>query len=1067
MPRLSAFSGFLPYIAIVFLNAFVDLGHKIVVQNTVFKVYDGNTQVILTAIVNALILLPFILLFSPAGFLSDKYPKHKVMRYSAWAAVAATLLITACYYAGWFWGAFALTLALAIQSALYSPAKYGYIKELVGKEPLARANGAVQATTITGILLGTFVFSGLFEWLLQAVEPNDTSEIITTIAPIGWILVGLSVIELILCYRLPSKSITHRQQHFSVQRYARLDYLKTNLRALKKQPAIWQSIIGLATFWAISQVVLAAFPAFAKETLNETNTLVIQGILACTGVGIIIGSMLAGRLSRNYIELGLIPVGSLGITLILALVPTLDSSFMLGLCFLGLGIMGGLFIIPLNALIQFNADESELGTILAGNNWIQNVTMLAFLGLTVCVSLLELSTQALLALLAVVALLGTGYTVRKLSHACARIVVGFLFKGRYRIDVSGFKNLPAEGGVLLLGNHISWIDWALVQIACPRPVRFVMQREIYNRRFIRPIMKLFGVIPIAKGHSEDALQTINQLLRQGEVVCLFPEGAISRTGQLGKFHTGFERAAEGLSSSDAVIVPFYLRGLWGSKFSRATERLREQRNPKGIRRELLVAFGPQLAINTQAAELKQRVFELSISAWEEHTEQMDNIPLAWIKTAKRQANQWAAKDSRGERFTYRRLLSATLMTAANMRRKERSLNDNHLNIGILLPVSSANMVTNMAVMLNGHAVVNLNPHMGTTIEQRQASLLTMLNDANIDTIYTSASMLAELQAQGLNVESIFATRQVIDIAELTKGNNPSRKRFYRFISRWLPASVLYRLCGRQRNVNDPAAILFTERKDKPNRGVLLSHRNIVANCRQLSDVLNTQDSDVMIGYQAPYHAYGFTSAILLPMLEGLPVICCPDSQDTQTFAKTIARQHGTVLCADAELLQTLINDNTVGPLMLSSLRLVVCGGTPLPAATQAAFENKFHRAVYQGYGCTEATPVVSVNLPDALDTQYWRIQVGNKPGSVGLPLPGTSCKIVDADTLLEKTPGEAGEILISGAQVMLGYLNSQNHCNETANEVSKEIVTLNDKRRWFRTGDRGYIDSEGFLTLTT
>lgn len=1063
MPRLSSFSGFLPYIAIVFLNAFVDLGHKIVMQNTVFKVYDGNTQIILTAIVNALILLPFILLFSPAGFLSDKYPKHKVMRYSAWAAVTATTLITACYYAGWFWAAFALTLALAIQSALYSPAKYGYIKELVGQEPLARANGAVQATTITGILLGTFVFSGLFEALLQPVTELQTNTIVETIAPIGWILVLLSVIELVLCYRLPAKSSTQTEQQFSLQRYAKLDYLKTNLRSLKKQPAIWQSIVGLSTFWAISQVVLAAFPAFAKETLGETNTLVIQGILACTGMGIIIGSILAGRLSRNYIELGLIPVGAIGITLILALVPTLDSSVSLGLSFLGLGITGGLFIIPLNALIQFNADESELGTVLAGNNWIQNVTMLAFLGLTVLVATLDISSQLLLALLAVVALAGTGYTVRKLSHACARLVVGFLFKGRYNIEVSGFKNLPAEGGVLLLGNHISWIDWALVQIACPRPVRFVMQREIYNRRFIRPIMKLFGVIPIAKGHSEDALETINALLRQGEVVCLFPEGAISRTGQLGKFHTGFERAAAGLTNSDAVIVPFYLHGLWGSKFSRATERLRESRTPEGWRRDLLVAFGPPLAIETNVDQLKRKVFELSISAWDEHNQRLNNVPLSWIKSAKHHFNQWASKDQGGERFTAGSLLTDSLTLAAAMRQREKSLNDNHYNIGVLLPNSSANLVTNMAVMLNGHAVVNLNTQAGTTAAERQANLLAMLNDANIDTIYSTQEMLDKLIAQGLDTDKLFTLRQVIDVAELHRTSPALHKKLYRYLARCLPASWLYRLLGRQRSLNDPAAVIFTHQADGTQRGAVLSHRSLVANCQQLSDVLNVRDDDVMVGYQPPHHAYGLTATHLLPGLAGIPVIFCHDnfcndSGNIESFAKTIARQHGTVLCADAALLQRLTDSPAINPLMLNSLRLVVCGGQPITPTMQMAFENKFHKPVYQGYGCTEATPVASVNIPDALDTQYWRIQVGNKPGSVGLPLPGICFRIVDEQSLTEKAIGESGEVLISGAQLMLGYLNNPSHTDS--------IMVQQDGRNWLRTGDRGFIDSEGFLTLT-
>ena len=153
MIYLFKFKGFLPYVCMLFLNAFIDLGHKIVIQNTVFKIYDGQQQIILTAIVNALILLPFILLISPAGFCSDKYPKNKVMRISAWVAVILTLCITLFYYLGWFWPAFTMTFMLALQSAFYSPAKYGYIKELVGKDHLASANGVVQASTTIAILV--------------------------------------------------------------------------------------------------------------------------------------------------------------------------------------------------------------------------------------------------------------------------------------------------------------------------------------------------------------------------------------------------------------------------------------------------------------------------------------------------------------------------------------------------------------------------------------------------------------------------------------------------------------------------------------------------------------------------------------------------------------------------------------------------------------------------------------------------------------------------------------------------------------------------------------------------
>ena len=185
MQPLRKLRGMWPYLTAMFLNAFVDLGHKIVIQNTVFKIYDGNQQVVLTALVNALILLPYILLFSPAGFISDRFPKNIVMRTSAWFAVAITVLITVSYYQGWFMPAFALTLLLGAQAAIYSPAKYGYLKPLVGKERLAEGNGAVQAVTIVAILAGTFAYSILFEQRFDLFGGHDEASILRAIAPLG------------------------------------------------------------------------------------------------------------------------------------------------------------------------------------------------------------------------------------------------------------------------------------------------------------------------------------------------------------------------------------------------------------------------------------------------------------------------------------------------------------------------------------------------------------------------------------------------------------------------------------------------------------------------------------------------------------------------------------------------------------------------------------------------------------------------------------------------------------------------------------------------------------------
>lgn len=378
--------GFMSFLAVAFINAMVDLGHKIIIQNTIFKIYDDAAQVGLTAIVNALILLPFILLFTPAGYLADRFAKPWLMRCTAFAAILITLLITLAYYQGWFQFAFALTLVLAAQSAIYSPAKYGYIRELAGHERLSPANGFIQATTIIAILSGIFLFSILFELQLSGHQYSNEAELIRHIAPIGWLLVLLSLIEFVLACRLPTTQAAQPEHRFNWQRYRKGHLLRENLHHLHSKPVIWYAILGLSMFWGISQSFLATFPAFAKIVLVEDNTIIVQGLLACSGLGIIAGSLVAGMGHRGQIKTQLIPAGAVGMCIILFIVPLLSSVPAFALGILSFGFFGGLFIIPLNALIQLHAPASQLGMVLAGNNWIQNIVMISFLLVTLLAS---------------------------------------------------------------------------------------------------------------------------------------------------------------------------------------------------------------------------------------------------------------------------------------------------------------------------------------------------------------------------------------------------------------------------------------------------------------------------------------------------------------------------------------------------------------------------------------------------------------------------------------------------------------------------------------------------------
>ena len=657
MKQLFGIAGFTTYILIVFLNAMTDLGHKIILQNTIFKAYEGAELIVLTALVNALILLPFIFLFSPAGFISDKYPKVKVVEYASGVAIGITTLILFAYMMGWFWVAFVCTFVLAAQSAIYSPAKYGLIKEMTGNEMLAEANAVVQAVTIVSILAGAVVYSIFFEQLLQN-RSQDPSEILHYIAPLGGLLIVASTIEFLLAKRLVRRFkavVIEEKRHFDLEEYSHLHYLKKNIVLLKKEKSVWASIVGLGVLWGISQIVVAIFGEYLKEKLGITNTVTAQGLLALSGVGLVVGSVFAGRVSRHFIETGIIPFGAMGVTVVLFVIPSLESLQALGVTLFAFGFFSGLVVVPLNALIQFLTPTPILGKVLAGNNFIQNIVMFGALVFTALFGYFQLSSTGLFYLSAGIALFGTVASILRLPQSMVRYLVKMFVSFRYTLHVEGLKHIDTNRGVLLLGNHISFLDWAVLQMAYPKQIRFVIERSYYELWYLKPFLRFFNTIPISNRGSKRALSQVTEALNAGETVAIFPEGHLSRNGHLGLFRKGFEHACRE-ANEKTVIVPFYLFGLWESDFSHASKKMKRKKS-----RDIRVTFGTMMEKEASASRVKEAVFELSIRSWNGYTKQLSSLQEAWIKSAKMRGSRICMADSTGVKSSGTHFGTGTLL----------------------------------------------------------------------------------------------------------------------------------------------------------------------------------------------------------------------------------------------------------------------------------------------------------------------------------------------------------------------------------------------------------------------
>jgi acyl-[acyl-carrier-protein]-phospholipid O-acyltransferase / long-chain-fatty-acid--[acyl-carrier-protein] ligase len=275
--------------------------------------------------------------------------------------------------------------------------------------------------------------------------------------------------------------------------------------------------------------------------------------------------------------------------------------------------------------------------------------------------------------------------------------------------------------------------------------------------------------------------------------------------------------------------------------------------------------------------------------------------------------------------------------------------------------------------------------------------------------------------------------------------------------KFLPVRMLLSLYVKSVDKHSPAAILFSSGSEGQPKGVVLTHTNIMANIKQSAAILNAGDEDVMLNSLPVFHSFGMTVTTFLPLLEGIPMVCQPDPTDAKAVGQLVAQYKVTIMFATSTFLRIYTRNRKLHPLMFESLRLVIAGAERLAPEVREAFWQKFGKTVYEGYGTTETSPVTNCNIPDVLLSYDGQVQIGNKPGSVGLPIPGTHVRIVDPTSLEQLAQGEAGLILIAGPQVMPGYLN--------APDKTQAALVEKDGLRWYKTGDKGTLDEDGFLII--
>jgi acyl-[acyl-carrier-protein]-phospholipid O-acyltransferase/long-chain-fatty-acid--[acyl-carrier-protein] ligase len=601
----------------------------------------------------------------------------------------------------------------------------------------------------------------------------------------------------------------------------------------------------------------------------------------------------------------------------------------------------------------------------------------------------------------------------------------------YRVTAIGLEGLPS-GGFLLLPNHITWVDAIVLLLASPRPIRFIIDAGVYRNRLLHPVLRAVGCIPITSRKAKDAMREAAAKIRAGEIVCLFPEGELSRIGSLLRLRRGYEIIAR---QAEAPVVPVWLDRLWGSILSFKGGRF-FSKWPSAVPYRVMVAFGESLPTESaDIATVRERLLKLGEFCYNERPVLRDHLARACLRGLKRNRFRSAMTDGLDHTSLSRgKLLGVAIALSRHLKRTcpER-------RVGIVLPPSKGAVIANLAVALAGKVPVNLN------FTSARDSIESAREQAGLSTII-SARLLAK------RLDDFPWTPQVIHLDETL----PKMKRT--IVGWWLlglvlPSALLARLLHLPRTGGHSEAILlFTSGSSGKPKGVVLSHRNIVANVSQFAVMLDAKKDDLILASLPFFHSFGCTVTLWYPLIEGVRSVSYPNPLEAGKIANIVERYAVTVMLATPTFLRAYLRKAEAH--QLRSLRLLITGAEKLPDELAQSFEARFGVRVLQGYGLTETSPVASVNLPEPKAAAAGApVQPSNRLGSVGKLLPGMAAEIRDPETDRKGSLHDTGMLWLRGPNIFEGYLD--------APELTAEVL----RDGWFKTGDIGRFDEDGFLYI--
>ncbi|MDN5199765.1 MFS transporter [Fulvivirgaceae bacterium BMA10] len=990
---MSKIKKWLPLFNTQFLGVLNDnLLKNLIVFISAFWVADNHKEMVIS-IATALLVVPF-LFFSPlAGRLSQQYAKVKIVTISKFGEIPIMMISVIGFYLENIYLVMISLFLMGLQSAIYSPSKYGLIRDIGGTKGLSFGTGTMELLTFIAVLLGTFLAGIISD--LTSYKSLVLSILLIFFAIVGW---------------WASKRIKVKEQPVSREKLESavpLKFIVDSYKWARSVKGLNYTILGLGCFWLIASLlqmnIILHLPD--PEIYNFSNT-ATSLVMAGVAVGIGLGCWIAGLISKNRVEVGMVPIGGIGMSICITILGFIKlPAFLFVVILILTAFFSGFYKVPLNAWIQERVEGRKLGQILAYNNNVLFIFILLSAGIFALITN-YFDSYAVFRITSGIAWFTTIVTILNVPAMMVRFIFYVAANLIYKVKINGQENLPKKNGALLIANHVSLMDAFLIAASVPRNVRFIMLKEVYDHWLFHWWFKRLNMIPIPSDRNGVSMEAFNKIcqgeINKGHIVCIFPEGQISRIGHLLGFKKGLEHIAKGI---EAPIIPMHIDGLAGTSL---TYRHDSGKLIKpGFRLRKNVAFiniGKPQKNDSTAFQIRQKVQELQSENFKKRISHGPDLIKIIIDNYEQNIPLIA-----GEKAS---LTFGKCFNIADYLQKRHS----HMK-EVLLKVSDTRdgIYWNLGALIAGKVPINIPEK---------------LNDISrwLETQDLSAPMIVT------DEENLIPKKDGIELilSDQVKTNGIHNRKFD------------LRNFKRIKTTSDATRIIEML-DDDSFKTWRLSHENILANLVGTKEVFTLPKDTKLLNLMPIESAWGFTLGLCNALYHKFQMIL-DHEEDTETWAKFTKLEKSAIILASHEKIEAMYH--TTPSIFSSNIKMILTGSTPVEKATAEILKNDHGIQLLESLGCTACAPLIAVNTPD-LYTQDVKgdalYQKGKKTKTVGRPLPGVAVKVSKLhDAEHDFHDEETGYLWVKGAVLS---------------------PSADGHDAWFNTGILGSIDTEGFITI--